>query len=436
VNKKQERAVVQAALRALNTPAARETEVKRLPFRATFIAMLFTMFGGLAGLSLLTASPSSANESTIASVSDADSEQEPPSCDGMNVDEGTGECADVVESESHSRSSSKSRAVSVNGVSVTSRVTVLARIRANGTPPAQQNNCFRTNRPMSLYTSYNAEGTTGWWWKPYPSGYRFCRVNGVVRDPKCHNQVKIGVPKSKPPKNTIRGEVKFVKRLRWHVKAVAKADEKVTSEAKAWCTTQSAYAYGEGRGSASAYAVGRASARGSILVKLRARVRAMAQGDLSAQLGGKSVIKVKAEVRATAFTSATSEAHAKAVCKDTPPPPPPPPSDTPPQISCTWQPHVFEKGGNVYGWCETIDPDGDVMSLNVEVDAATPYAHISGVVPSDVRWDGTACPAGTKCWRFTIWGDSPGFAKINATVTAGGKSAVSRGTIEVKADEF
>lgn len=112
------------------------------------------------------------------------------------------------------------------------------------------------------------------------------------------------------------------------------------------------------------------------------------------------------------------------------------PTDTPPQISCTWHPHVFEKGGNVYGWCETIDPDGDTMSLNVEVDEETPYAHISGVVPSDVRWDGTPCPAGTKCWRFTIWGDSPGFARIIATVTAGGKSAVSRGTIEVRKDEF
>lgn len=322
MNKNQERKVTRAFVLAMNTPAARETKVKRLSFRATFAMMVMLMFGGLVGLSVLMASTASADEPTNTSVSETDttsSEEEPPSCEGMNVGEGTGECADVVESESHSRSSSQSRAVSVNGVSINSRVTVLARIRANGTPPSQQTNCFRTNRPMSLWTSYNAEGTTGWHWKSYPRGKRFCRINGAVRDPVCHNKVKIGVPKSKPPKNAIRGEVKFVKRLRWHVKAVAKADEKVTSHAKAWCTTQSAYAYGEGRGSASAYAVGRASARGSVLVKLHARVRAMAQGDLSAQLGGKSVIKVKAEVRATAFASATSEAHAKAVCKDTPP---------------------------------------------------------------------------------------------------------------------
>jgi len=316
--KKQERMVTKTIVRALNTPATRETEVKRLPFRATLIAMFFIMFGGLAGLSLLTAPSASAEDA-----------EEPPSCDGMNVDEGTGECADVVEAESHSRSSSKSRAVSVNGVSINSSVTVLARIRANGTPPAQQTNCRRIPHAMSLWTSYNAEGTTGWHWKFYPAGYRFCRINGATRDPICHNKVKIGVPHNKPPKNAIRGEVKFVKRLRWHVKAVAKADEKVTSLAKAWCTTQSAYAYGEGRGSASAYAVGRGSARGSVLVKLHAKAKAQASGDLSLQLGGKSVIKVQAEVRATAFAKATSEAHAIAKCKDIAPPPP----STPPEIT-------------------------------------------------------------------------------------------------------
>lgn len=317
-----ERLVVKTILQALETPAARETEVKRLPLRAGLITAFLFMFGGLAGLTLLTAPSASADEPTNTSVSETDpasSEEEPPSCEGMDVEEGTGECADVVESESHSRSSSQSRAVSVNGVSIHSRVTVLARIRANGTPPSQQNNCFHTNRAMSLWTSYNAAGTTGWHWKFYPKGYRFCRINGAVRDPKCHNQVKIGVPKSKPPKNAIRGEVKFVKRLRWHVKAVAKADEKVTSHAKAWCNTQSAYAYGEGRGSATAYAVGRGSARGSVLVKVLVKARMQAAGDLSLQLGGKSVIKVKAEVRATAFAKATSEAHAKAVCTDKPP---------------------------------------------------------------------------------------------------------------------
>lgn len=278
------------------------------------VAMLITVMGisiimtGLIGLV-----PIQAANATEASNSDT----EMSSCDDVEVGEGTGECADVVESESHSKSSAKSKAVSVNGVKLSSKVTVLARIRANGTPKSQQDNCFNTSRPMSLWTSYNAEGTTGWHWKSYPKGKRFCRINGAVRDPICHNMVKIGVPKSQPPKNAISGQVKFVKKLRWHVKAVAKADEKVTSLAKAWCNTSSAYAYGEGRGMAAAYAVGRGSASGSVLVKLFARAESQAAGDLALQLGGKSVVEVKAEVRATAFVKAKTEAHATAECRDT-----------------------------------------------------------------------------------------------------------------------
>ncbi|HRK40664.1 MAG TPA: hypothetical protein PLN95_01120 [Candidatus Saccharibacteria bacterium] len=313
MNKRQTRKVVRTFRRAMSTPVERETAVKVMSIRMMFTAVLFLLFGGLAGVSLL-ASPASAASSSVSS-----SDEEPPSCDDVEVGTGTGECADVVSSESHSKSSSSSRATSVNGVKLSSKVTVLARIRANGTPKSQQDNCFQTNRPMSLWTSYNAEGTTGWHWKSYPKGKRFCRINGAVRDPICHNQVKIGVPKSKPPKNAIRGKVKFVKKLKWHVEAVAKADEKVTTHAKAWCNSNSGYAYGEGRGMAAAYAVGRGSARGSVLVKLFAQAEAQATGDLALQLDGKSVIQVKAKVRADAFAKASSEAHALAECRDNPP---------------------------------------------------------------------------------------------------------------------
>lgn len=284
--------------------------MKRILMLITAIAV---MFGGMA----FVAPAASATEPS----SNSTSETEPPSCEDVEVGEGTGECADVVESESHSKSSATSKAVSVNGVKLSSKVTVLARIRVNGTPQSQQNNCFTTNRPMSIWTSYNAEGTTGWHWKSYPKGKRFCRINGAVRDPICHNMVKIGVPKSNPPKNAITGQVKFVKKLRWHVKAVAKADEKVTSHAKAWCNTSSAYAYGEGRGMAAAYAVGRGSASGSVLVSLFAKAEGRAAGDLALQLDGKSVIEVKAEVRASAFVKAKTEAHATAECRDIEQPP-------------------------------------------------------------------------------------------------------------------
>lgn len=251
-------------------------------------------------------------------VAETSANTEPSTCEDIETSTGTGECGDVIKSESHSKSSASSRAVAVNGVSLTSNVTVLANIRVNGTPAAQQTDCYRTPHDMWLWTSYNAEGTTGWHWKFYPKGYRFCRINGAVRDPKCHNQVKIGVPHSRPPKNAITGKVKFVKRLKWEVKAVAKADEKVSTFAKAWCTTQNAYAYGEGRGMAAALAVGRGSAKGYVLSKLYAQAEAQAAGDLSLQLEGRSVVQVKAHVRATAFAKATSTASAKAVCKDTP----------------------------------------------------------------------------------------------------------------------
>lgn len=59
---KNQRLVTRTFLRALKTPASRETEVKRLSFRATLITAFFFMFGGLAGLSLLTASPASADD--------------------------------------------------------------------------------------------------------------------------------------------------------------------------------------------------------------------------------------------------------------------------------------------------------------------------------------------------------------------------------------
>jgi hypothetical protein len=245
--------------------------------------------------------------------------EEPPTCEGVDMEVGTGDCADVVASESHSRSSSSSKVVAVNGVSLTSSVTVLANIKANGTPKSQQTNCRRIKKAMSLWTSYNAEGTTGWRWKFYPKWKRFCRINDVVRDPICHNQVKFGVPRSRPPKNAIFGQVKFVKRLVWEAKATAKADEKVTSEAHAWCNTATSRGRGSGWASASAYAVGHASLSGWVRTTLLARVRATAQGDLRAKLGGKSVATIKGEVRASTFTKATTEAWALAECTQPPP---------------------------------------------------------------------------------------------------------------------
>lgn len=111
---------------------------------------------------------------------------------------------------------------------------------------------------------------------------------------------------------------------------------------------------------------------------------------------------------------------------------PPPPVDNAPQISCVFPAHVYV-GGNVYLWCEASDSDGDALSVNIIGDE---FAHVSGVIPSSIRWDGTACPAGTTCYRATLWGDKVGTSHIVATVTAGGKSATSVGDVPILVDEF
>lgn len=308
MNKYQERKVTRTFRRAMSTPADRTTEVKRMPVRAAFVSMFFVMFGGLAGLALFTAPAASAATDTPAV----------PSCVGINTDIGNGDCVDKIEAESSSSASTEAKVVSINGVDLHSEVTVLANIKANGTPKSQQTNCYTLPRAMSLWTSYNAEGTTGWHWKSYPKGYRFCIINGKVRDPKCHNQVKIGVPKSNPPKNAIKGKVKFVKRLKFTLESVSKVSEAVSAKAKSWCNTANTHAYGEGNGYAAFYAVGRASLSGSVLVKVEAAVNAASQGDLAANLAAQGIVDIKAKAKTVAFGEAVVKASSKAQCQETP----------------------------------------------------------------------------------------------------------------------
>lgn len=129
----------------------------------------------------------------------------------------------------------------------------------------------------------------------------------------------------------------------------------------------------------------------------------------------------------TAFNKSASTSVTVAKCDV-----PPPPVDHAPQISCVFPAHVFV-GGNVYLWCEALDSDGDALSVNIIGDQ---YAHVSGVIPSSVRWDGTACPTGTSCYRATLWGDQVGTSHVVATVTANGKSATSTGDVPIMADQF
>ena len=131
-------------------------------------------------------------------------------------------------------------------------------------------------------------------------------------------------------------------------------------------------------------------------------------------------------------------------CDTTPPPPaqkcpdgrpvPKDGCDRPPVVNIMGGAAHTYVGGNVAIWIETSDPDGDAQTLEVVGDS---FAHISGVIPSSVRWDGTACPSGKQCWRATLWGDKVGTAKVVASVTAGGKTVVSQPAyVPIKPDDF
>ncbi len=298
--------------------------MKKYSIIAALVALVFGLLGFVASATSATAA--TADPATL------------PSCVGINTDIGKGDCIDQVMAKSSSSASVEAKVESINGVSIHSKVTVLANIKANGTPQNQQTDCYTLPRAMSLWTSYNAEGTTGWHWKSYPKGYKFCMINGKVRDPKCHNQVKIGVPKSNPPKNAIKGKVKFVKRLKFQMSSVSSVSEEVSAKAKSWCNTANTHAYGEGNGHAVFSATGRATLRGSVKVELEAAVNAASQGDLLANLAAQGIVDIKAKAKSAAFGQAHVEASSKAVCQETVQPTPTPtttPTPTPPP--CTQQ---------------------------------------------------------------------------------------------------
>jgi hypothetical protein len=132
-------------------------------------------------------------------------------------------------------------------------------------------------------------------------------------------------------------------------------------------------------------------------------------------------------------------------CNSSPPPPSNPkcPDGRPvPKDGCDRAPVVNIMGspahlyvsGNAYVWIEASDPDGDAVSVKV---SAAGSGTVAGLVPVTIRWDGTPCPSGKKCFRATAWaGSTPGTMTITATVTAGGKSDSDSATFPIKPDDF
>jgi hypothetical protein len=286
------------------------------------------MAAGLASI------PSAANATT----------SDPPSCDGVNVEQGTGLCADVDEASSYSKSGGSSSVVAVNGVSIHSSVTVLTRIQAKGATPKQmQGKKLRLTKATCRPTSYNAyyQGNSlgeRWKTKCYPKGKVFVKgKDGWFHDPVCWNKVKIKT--KKPIGRKVYGKVKMAVQVEWQTSASAVTDMKSVSIAKAWCTGTNSYAYGEGRASAYAYAAGYGSARGSVKSIALALAQHNANSDLAVKLKAMGYVDVKAEVRASAFAQALTEASAKAVCKDTPPPNLPPSGEI-----VQWPAHLYPGG--------------------------------------------------------------------------------------------
>lgn len=113
----------------------------------------------------------------------------------------------------------------------------------------------------------------------------------------------------------------------------------------------------------------------------------------------------------------------------------PPPVDHKPVVNIMGSPAHLYVGGNAYVWIEAFDPDGDAVSVQVSASGA---GTVAGLVPVDIRWDGTPCPSGKACFRATAWaGSTPGDMTITVKVTANGVSGDPDAvTFPVKADEF
>lgn len=117
--------------------------------------------------------------------------------------------------------------------------------------------------------------------------------------------------------------------------------------------------------------------------------------------------------------------------------------DQPPVVSIVaGAAHVYEDGA-IYVYIEASDPDGDNVTLKMsDISLSGVSGHLSGLTERNVRWDGSALPAGTKAWRVMLWSDGGvGNITVSATVRSTGASQVEKTasdslTIPVRPDDF
>ena len=224
-------------------------------------------------------------------------------------------------------------------------------------------------------------------------------------------------------------QVRYTHNLLMDVALESHVESTATVKASLQCPTGTLY------GEASASASGSASADFRVMLKYRdSKVR-----DEKA--------RILAEARGKARTAAKTAASAKVKleCGSTPPPPPPP-VDNPPVVHIYGAPAHLYTGGNAALWIEASDPDDDALQVSVRAGGQNTCQQengkyttncVTGLIPMNVRWDGTPCPAGVKCYRATAWaGSTPGNFTAIAKVIANGEPVETSISFPVMADEF
>jgi hypothetical protein len=363
----------------------------------------------------------------------AEEEPPPPDCTPEIEAEPNGDC--IISASASSSDKVTAAAESVNGISISSDVTVLAKVRAKGTPQAQQTRCARLPRAMTLRTSYRTIFGEAWHNKRYPAGKKFCRVDGWMRDPLCHNKVMWKPPANHPPATPlIRGKVKLVDRLRIVAKAVDKVTGTAESKAKAWCRTLWNSAYAEATATASFFARAESKAWARTLVRAKAKAKGRVQ-ELVLELNLHSQMRLKA--RTEARGRAATDAKADVQCSGQPPGG----ENKPPTCELVQFPeHVFaSRPGQVpnrYRFKVVWNDADEQLAQDDAVVTVTGQAFIvKGNPDFPERWD----LEGTQ-WVYTGWLEArqqPGEATFSVLVTdSEGATCQASKTFPVVADQF
>lgn len=231
--------------------------------------------------------------------------------------------SEIISSQSSASVTTSEKTEAVNGISISSDVTVLAYVQANGANKKQmRGEKLRLKQSKSLLTSYyNQAGQEVWHHKTYPKGKVFVKgKDGWWHDPDCWNKLKTKKKKVKP-RLIVRGKVKVVKRFVFTASSTALAQGDAAAKARAWCVGFGSEAEGIGSGNASFRTEATATGTGRTKAEAEVAAKTASEGKLNLQIGSKLALEMN--LKTTAEGNASADATAKAVCSDVPPPPVP-----------------------------------------------------------------------------------------------------------------